>query len=713
MNAPKKRQIGAETKPQMTADRRRCSWDLARRLGAQVVQHANHDSNRNLRNLRHLRPFSSASIGVICGEILCLICVYAPVHASTRLLHVPFVAQSEELCGGAAVAMVMRYWGSPPVYADDFAPLVDKSAGGISVGALARAVQDRGWRALPFAGTADDVQSHLARGRPVIALLETGPGRFHYVVVVAWTEDRVVFHDPAVGAHRILDITRFERAWQVAGRSSLLVLPALTEREGVEGRAASAGESTTSLEPPSLSDSPRATAGLPRRSALDSRATAGEAFLEKRWRDAATLAELAVETDPGDLTAWQLLAASRYLDGDAGGALAAWNRRGEPRVDLARIEGLGRTRHAVVAGLLDLPPQSLLTEPDLARAARRTSDLPSAQLTRVSYSPREDGTADIDVAIVERPLVPRSRTDLAAAAVYAATAREARLRLASPSGNGELLTVAARWWSGRPRAALTLEAPRLGPWTGLWRVEGAFERQTYRAGTTLIASERHHAALTFADWRSGTARWEGRAALDRWLDRGLPRRSSDLLERAKAGHHLSLSVATERRLADDRLAVGVEGAVSPAIGEGRSFGTVRLSSRWRSSPDTFASWTAAAGISAVTADTPLDLWPGGDTGVVRSALARAHPLLHRGAINASGLHQILANATLEFQRPIVVRPFTQIGGAAFVDAAGEHIDAGAGLRVRMPGTPGLLRLDIAGGLRDGRTAFSVAWQRPW
>jgi len=670
--------------------------------------------------------------------------------AAARLLDVPFVPQREELCGGAAVAMVLRYWGSPPVYAEDFAPLVDKiaglprrssplnsgraKAGGISIGALARAVQDRGWRALPFAGTADDVQSHLSRGRPVIALIEAGPGRFHYVVVVAWTANRVVFHDPAVSAHRILDVARFERAWQVTGRSSLLVLPELTLRpfdkvrvaassveglqaqdhpERVERPAASAAESTTSLEPLSLSDSPRAEAALPRRSALDPRAKAGEAFLEKRWRDAATLAELAVETDPSDLAAWQLLAASRYLDGDAGGALAAWNRRGEPRVDLARIEGLRRTRHAVVAGLLDLPAQSLLTEPDLDRAARRVADLPSAQLTRVSYSPREDGTADIDVAIVERPLVPRSRTELAAAAVYAATAREARLRLASPSGNGELLTVAARWWSGRPRAALTLETPRLGPWTGLWRVEGAFERQTYRAGTTLIETERHHAALTFADWRSGTARWEVRAALDRWLDRGLPRRSSDLLERAKAGHYLSLGVATERRLADDRLAVGVEGAISPAIGEGRSFGTARLSSRWRSSPDTFASWTAAAGISAVTAHTPLDLWPGGDTGVIRSALARAHPLLHRGAINASGLHQVLANATLEFQRPVVVRPFTQIGWAAFVDAAGEHIDAGVGLRLRVPGASGVLRVDAARGLRDRAAALSIAWQAPW
>ena len=34
------------------------------------------------------------------------------LHAqSLTVLDVPFIAQSELLCGGAAAAMVMRYWG--------------------------------------------------------------------------------------------------------------------------------------------------------------------------------------------------------------------------------------------------------------------------------------------------------------------------------------------------------------------------------------------------------------------------------------------------------------------------------------------------------------------------------------------------------------------------------------------------------------------------
>jgi outer membrane translocation and assembly module TamA len=67
--------------------------------------------------------------------------------------------------------------------------------------------------------------------------------------------------------------------------------------------------------------------------------------------------------------------------------------------------------------------------------------------------------------------------------------------------------------------------------------------------------------------------------------------------------------------------------------------------------------------------------------------------------------------------PAIVR----IGVAAFVDTAAawnrptlaqggpSQIDAGAGLRIRVPGMPGLLRADYARGLRDGAHAWSAGW----
>ncbi len=52
-----------------------------------------------------------------------------PRGDTLHLLDVPYLPQSEALCGGAAVAMVMRYWGAANVYAETFAGLVDPGAG--------------------------------------------------------------------------------------------------------------------------------------------------------------------------------------------------------------------------------------------------------------------------------------------------------------------------------------------------------------------------------------------------------------------------------------------------------------------------------------------------------------------------------------------------------------------------------------------------------
>jgi hypothetical protein len=594
------------------------------------------------------------------------ILVSTPAAASPRLLDVPFVPQSQLLCGGAAVSMVMRYWGAAQVYAEDFSSLVDERAGGIAVGALARAVEQRGWRARTFAGTAGDAQAHIGEGRPLIALVEEGPGRLHYVVVVAWTSARVVFHDPAVNPFRTLDTATFDRRWRVTGRTALLVMPDALATIPVTASVKPGGDSM--------------------------RERAGALFLDQRYSDAAHFAALAVDEDPNDYESWQLLAATRFLEGDAAGALEAWNRRGEPRVDLPRIDGLSRTRYDVVAGAVALPPRTMLTGDRLNRAARRVAAVPAVQLSRVDFSPRENGDATVNVAVVERPMVPLSPAELAATAVYAATQREAQINVSSPSGNGELWTVSARWWAGRPRAQVALAVPKLAHWTGVWRIGGGWERQTYRYSTTNIESDRRYASVGFGDWASSRVRWHVGAALDRWNDGATQTSILGEVERRAAGDHVSVMV-TSRAAA--------------------SFGAATVSARWRSSLDGMTGWQAAGVLAAVTRSAPLDLWPGGDVGVVRSTLLRAHPLLDDGAIRASELQRVLPNASLEYQRRVASRPALQVGWAAFVDATDHHVDAGLGLRFKLPAAPTVLRIDIARGIRDGAAAISASWQSAW
>jgi len=234
--------------------------------------------------------------------------------------------------------------------------------------------------------------------------------------------------------------------------------------------------------------------------------------------------------------------------------------------------------------------------------------------------------------------------------------------------------------------------PKLARWMGRWRIAGGWERQTYRLSTDTMESDRRYAAVGFGDWASGRVRWQLGTAIDRWND---------------GATHVSILGEVERRFAGDHVAVNVESRAAAR------FGAATVSTRWRSSLDAVSGWQAAGVLAAVTPTAPLDLWAGGDTGVVRSTLLRAHPLLEDGAIRASELRRVLPNATLEYQRRFVTAPVMQVGWAAFVDATNRHVDTGLGLRFKLPGSVNLLRIDVARGVRDGATALSFSWQSAW
>src|SRR3954468_2750048 len=94
-----------------------------------------------------------------------------PAYAQAPL-PVPYLPQTEALCGGAAAAMVMRFWGARGIYADAFAPLVDKAANGIHTSALSAALDSRGWRTQAGGGDLPRLEREVALGHPVIALIE-------------------------------------------------------------------------------------------------------------------------------------------------------------------------------------------------------------------------------------------------------------------------------------------------------------------------------------------------------------------------------------------------------------------------------------------------------------------------------------------------------------------------------------------------------------
>jgi predicted double-glycine peptidase len=681
-----------------------------------------------------------SATGVAAADQSGLQAPHSDASASTQLLDVPYLPQTEDLCGGAAVAMVLRYWGERQVYPEDFAALVNRSASGIRTDVLTSDVKRRGWQALPVNADRSSsgawMRDQLDRGRPIVALVEVRPDRYHYVVIVAWTSEHVIVHDPARAPFRVLSRPAFDQMWAQAGRWALLLLP--PERRPFERQAPSASVTTDlsasagpcaplvqeMVELSRAGDVGGAEAGLvaalrlcPQHS-VAWRELAGVRFLQSRWAEASELAEHAALLDPTDEQGWNLLATSRFLNGEPDAALEAWNRVGRPSVDRVRVEGARRTRRPALAAFVNLPPRTLLTAEILHRAERRLRELPSAAVTSLRYRPVEGGFAEVEAAIVERPTVPRGIVPIVAIASRAWLQRELPLELAAPTGSGELWTAAWRWWEARPRFAFALAMPAPSGLPGVAKVEAIWERQSYAIPngvegprtTTIYRDERRRTALSLADWATSNLRWEAGAAFDRWAD----------------GSHISIDGALDARLAHDRVSIGVDTAAWMPIGSGKRLFQAGLSSAWRSTPGVGRhSWLVSIGLAATSGAAPFDLWPGAGTGDARPPLLRAHPLLDNGVVNGKVFGRWLSHGTVEYQHPLLGGRGEAMRIAAFADAARAwrlidgggssplHTDVGAGVRVVLPGNSGTTRVDVARGLRDGRVVVSAGWQAPW
>ena len=327
-------------------------------------------------------------------QVILLVSVLSVAAQAAALSRpVAYLPQTEALCGGAAAAMVMRYWGDASIRPEDFTPLVDRAQEGIVTTVLVEDLRRRGWQAFPLRGGDDFavVVEHLARGRPVIALIEDRPSRYHYVVVTAVDASRVTFHDPAIAPSQEMTRAEFSRRWQAANYWTLLIAPA-NER-------AAAPEASGKAAQPSASD-----AALGKVSAFESEISgllrSGNVAEALRRSDDAT------RRDPRNTVAWDALGTSLFVADREVDALAAWNRAGKPDVDTVQIAGLGRTRYRAAESLIALDPGERLTPWRLERARRRLAMLPSASASRVSYAPQPDGRVQIDAAIAERSRFP-------------------------------------------------------------------------------------------------------------------------------------------------------------------------------------------------------------------------------------------------------------------------------------------------------------------
>jgi predicted double-glycine peptidase len=663
-----------------------------------------------MRGTVHVRAFS-----VLLAVVLCV--GSAEGGQSNRplaILDVPFISQSEALCGGAAAAMVMRYWGARGLDAGSFAHLVDRSAAGIRTTALVDDIRRRGWSATAIAGSDEAIARELADGRPILTLIQDRPGTFHYIVIIGATQRAVVYHDPARTAFRTMSREEFDRRWSAADRWMALVVPPVA----AESRAATPG---TPSEPDAafeinsaascdalISDGVRLaqsndldgaerrlTGALSCEGPAPLRELAGVRLLQRRWGEVSDLASAALAEDPSDAHAWRLLATSRFVQDDRDGALNAWNHVGEPRVDLIRVDGLVRTRQRIVEQLLPIERNDVLTPARFVRARRQLRELPSAASAELTFVPVPSGLAELRATVAERALIPADRWSLAALGVVAALRREVEVSSGALTGGGERITVGWRFWPDRPRVSAAFMSP--APWGGLWAVDAFGERQPF---TDLFATSRRHGAhLSMSEWVAPRMRASIRGGVEQWD-------GVDTFGMLSA----ALRVLTVGERFDGRVELSGWKA-------GSSFGTMDVGATIRSTTERRGQvFVGRAGLGLASVDTPADIWFAGDTGRARGMPLRAHPLMTGGQIRVDQIGRQVIYSSGETQRWWPGKAGVRFGAAAFVDAAHTDrravdrartdVDLGIGARLAVPGVSGTIRIDVAKGLRDGATAVS-------
>ena len=626
------------------------------------------------------------------------------------ILDVPFISQSEALCGGAAAAMVMRYWGARGLDADSFAHLVDRTAAGIRTTTLIDDIRRRGWVATAITGSNEAIARELSDGHPILTLIEDRPGTFHYIVIIGATPRAVVYHDPARTAFRTMSREEFDRRWSAAERWMALVVPPAAEAESAPvtiGAAAPAAPCDALIaDGVRLAQSNdldgaerRLTGALSCGGPAPLRELAGVRLLQRRWGEVSDLASAALAEDPSDAHAWRLLATSRFVQDDRSGALDAWNHVGEPRVDLIRVDGLVRTRQRIVEHLLPVERNDVLTPERFVRARRQLRELPSAASADLIFVPLPSGLVELRATVGERSLIPADRWSLAALGVVAALRREVEVSSGALTGGGERLTIGWRFWPGRPRISAAYTAP--APWGGLWGIDAFTERQPFTTDA-LPTSRRRGAHLSMSEWVAPRVRASIRGGVERWD-------GVDTFGMLGTG----LRVLTIDERLDGRIDVSGWKA-------GSSFGTIDAGVTIRSSTERRGDvFVGRAGLGLASVHAPADIWFAGDTGRARSVPLRAHPLMTEGRMRVDQIGRQIVYTSGETQRWWAGKTRLRVGAAAFVDVAQidrravpvsrADVDVGVGARLAVPGVSGMVRIDVAKGLRDGSTALSFVY----
>jgi predicted double-glycine peptidase len=337
-------------------------------------------------------------------------------------LDVPFVPQREDGCGAASIAMVMQYWvrHNPDLNAAAadsdliYKLLTPTRRRGVSGQALKDYVQKNGFKAFIIDGEFNDLEQHLAKGRPVVACLAPrGPrSPLHYVVVVGATNDAVLFHDPVRGKLTREDRAQFLQEWKVTKNWMLLAVPnraAEATAIAAEVKAQPADlELNRGLElakTGKLDEAEQVFREGQRAFSSDPRfglELAGVAYRRKATNTAKKELRTSLHLDPSNAYGNEFLGSLYLLDGNLHAALKYWNRIDKPLIQDVRFDPVPSLDPLLRDRSLEISGGQVLTRDRLRATETNLDRLRVFANYRFDLAPRADQRFDLTVVAREK-----------------------------------------------------------------------------------------------------------------------------------------------------------------------------------------------------------------------------------------------------------------------------------------------------------------------
>ncbi|TAN61711.1 peptidase C39 [bacterium] len=143
--------------------------------------------------------------------------------------NVPFFPQSDYMCGPAALASVMGYYGGNDGISDVARQVYQERLKGTLPIDLAIYAKERGFEVNYYSGGLDDLKEKLSAGVPLILFLNLGFKSYpvgHYITALGYNDNlKVVLAHSGIVKEDVFTYKKLLDAWQKTGFATLHLTP--------------------------------------------------------------------------------------------------------------------------------------------------------------------------------------------------------------------------------------------------------------------------------------------------------------------------------------------------------------------------------------------------------------------------------------------------------------------------------------------------------